>query len=75
MLLHWSVNEENDYLSLEEAARYLRASTDDLLAILEEHGLTSFLSDSIGRDFTIRRGDLAGLHGHIRESAKSRGVA
>lgn len=75
MTPHLAVNEENDYLSLEEAARYLGASTHDLLLILDEHGLTSFMRDSIGKDITIRRSDLSSLRGLLRDSAKSRGVA
>ena len=69
------MNEENEYLALEDAARYLRASTEELWVILENYGFTSVMLNLIGKDITLRRGDLLGLRSLVSESGKSQGVA
>jgi excisionase family DNA binding protein len=66
------LNGANDYLSVEEAAAFLRVPQPYLRRVLREYGLGELLRASMSKQVKIRRADLEKLHIDRRETAARR---
>jgi excisionase family DNA binding protein len=64
-----------DYLTVDEAAAYLRVSPGYLLRVLGEHGLTELILASMGKQILIRKDDLRRLRFSHRGLPRHRGAA
>jgi hypothetical protein len=69
------MDEENDYLTIDEAARSLGLTAGQMRRVLRRYGFGDLLRASMRKQITIRRTDLQKLRAAVRETPEGRGAA
>jgi len=69
------MDEDHEYLTIEEAARALGLTPGQMRRVLRQYGFGDLLRASMRKDITIRREDLQKLRAAGRDASHGRGAA